>query len=374
MSPDQTTVRYYDDLECWVVWAGTAREALADRRLSARTFDVANLSYLPADMHESSAHLIETLRRWFVLLDGEEHLRARRPVQPVFSPRRIRALGDTIHTITETALAEFGESGTGDAADLVDRISARTVAEVLGLPEVDDASLRRWARALSDFLATSYRRECAVRAREALLEMEEFIAKVPAEGDGCPAWAGGGDRLATSSMMLFGGLETTAALIGFSLWYMLGHGLQGGVAASATGAEATAIVERVLELYAPLGHVARVAAEDTSLAGQRIARGDLVLVSLNGRDLFDQPATPRALPAHEEGYRVDHTAFGHGAHYCVGAPLARLTATTVLTLFARRYPDAGVREVRWRRNRTYPGFEHLYLTLTAGHGQDLLGQ
>jgi cytochrome P450 len=369
VSADQTaTVRYYDDLDCWVVWGDTAREALEDRRLSARTFDVANLRYLPADMHEPNAHLIETLRRWFVLLDGKEHLTARRPIQPLFSPRRIRTLRDTVHTIIETALEEFDASGTGDAApDLANKISARTVATVLGLPDIDDATLHGWARALADFLATSYRRECAVRAQEALREMEEFIGNTPDGGDELWAGFGGddGDRLATASMMLFGGLETTAALIGFSLWYMLGHQLQGGVAASPNGEEATAIVERVLELYAPLGHVARVAAEDTALAGHRIARDELVLVSLNGRDLFDSPALPDRPPTHHGGYRVDHVAFGHGVHYCVGAPLARLTATTALTLFARRYPDARVRDVRWRRNRTYPGFEHLYLTLTA---------
>ncbi|GII64836.1 cytochrome P450 [Sphaerisporangium krabiense] len=388
MPSDQTsTVRYYDDLACWVVWGEAAREALEDRRLSSETFEVANLTYLPADMHDRCAHLIATLSRWFALLDGERHRTARRAVQPMFSPRRIRELGGVVHTIVEEALADFGKSATADAvADLADTISARTVAHVLELPGIE----QRWARALADFLAASYRREYAVRAQEALHEMEEFIDGLP-DGDGEGIWArsgdgdgdGDGDRLATSSMMLFGGLETTAALITFALWYMIGHGLQGGVAASRTGEEAAAIVERVLDLYAPLGHVARVAAEDTALGGHRIARGELVMVSLDGRDLFEPPSasdlsasdlSASDLPAsdgpaaHLEGRRADHLAFGHGMHYCSGASLARLTATTVLTLFARRYPEARVREVRWRRNRTYRGFEHLYLTLSGDSG------
>ncbi|GII86985.1 hypothetical protein Ssi03_49750 [Sphaerisporangium siamense] len=369
MPPDRTsTVRYYDDLACWVVWGEAAREALEDRRLSSETFEVANLSYLPADMHDQCAHLIATLSRWFALLDGERHKTARRAVQPMFSPRRTRALGDVVHTIVEEALADFGKSATGDAvADLADTISARTVAHVLELPGIE----QRWARALADFLAASYRREYAVRAQEALREMEEFIDGLP-EGDGEGVWARSGDtdtdRLATSSMMLFGGLETTAALITFALWYMLENGLQDGVAASRTGEEAAAIVERVLGLYAPLGHVARVAAEDTALGGHRIARGELVMVSLDGRDLFEPPAASDRPAAHHEGRHADHLAFGHGMHYCSGASLARLTATTVLTLFARRCPEARVREVRWRRNRTYRGFEHLYLTLTGESG------
>lgn len=365
--PDESpAVRYYDDLGCWMAWGDTAREALEDRRLSSRTFEVANLSYLPDDMHEECAYLIETLRRWFVLLDGQEHLTARRAVQPLFSPRRTRQLQDTVAAIVGAALDEFDAAGTGDAAaDLASKISVRAVAQVLGLPRIDPG----WAQALAEFLATSYRRECATRAQDALREMETFIKNVPdPDGEGIWARSAGsdGDRLATSSMMLFGGLETTAALIAFALWYMVGHELAGEVAKSETGEEATAIVERVLDLYAPLGHVARVAAQDTTLAGCPIARGALVLVSLNGRDLFGPPDQPDRPAAHHDGYRLDHLAFGHGMHYCVGAPLARLAATTALTLFARRYPGARIREVRWRGNRTYRGFEHLYLTLTAG--------
>ncbi len=347
-----------------MVWGDAAREALEDRRLSSRTFEVANLSYLPADMHADCAQLIETLRRWFVLLDGQEHLTARRAIQPLFSPRRTRELEGTVVAIVAAALDEFDAAGTGDvAADLASPISVRAVAQVLGLPRIDPG----WARALAEFLASSYRRECAARAQEAMAEMETFIRCVP-DPSGEGIWARSADndrdRLATSSMMLFGGLETTAALIAFALWYMVGHQLQDSVATSESGEEATAIVERVLELYAPLGHVARVAVQDTTLAGCQIARGSLVLVSLNGRDLFGPADTPDQPPAHQGGYRVDHLAFGHGMHYCVGAPLARLAATTALTLFARRYPQARVREVRWRGNRTYRGFEHLYLTLT----------
>jgi cytochrome P450 len=366
VSPDLTpTIRYYDDLDCWVAWGDAARQALEDRRLSSQTFEVANLNYLPADMHSECAHLIETLRRWFVLLDGDQHVTARRAIQPLFSPRRIRELQEVIHVIVTQALADFDRAGTADAAsDLASPISARAVAHVLGLPGID----REWARALADFLAASYRRECALRAQQALRDMEDFIKNVPdADGDGIWARSGSSDRdrLATSSMMLFGGLETTGALIAFSLWYMLSHQLQGSVAASPAGQQATAIVERVLEHYAPLGHVARVATDEVALAGRRIARGELVLVSLGGGDPF-QPGQLAGRPvSHHDGYRVDHLAFGLGMHYCVGAPLARLTAVTALSLFARRYPHASVREVRWRKNRTYPGFEHLYLDLTA---------
>ncbi len=365
---DNQTVRYYEDLGCWAAWGReTVQHALQDASLSSATLDAANLSYLPADMHERCAHLIETMRRWFVLLDGPAHTSARRAIQPMFSPRRVRHLEDTLDELVARSLQEFVASGSDDVVpDLADKISARAIAHLLGLPGTDDERLHTWARALADFLATSYRRDCAIKAQAALMEMGEFIKNAPDEaGEGIWSRAAGDDweRLATSSMLLFGGLETTAGLIGFALWYMFGNRLQAEVASSETGVEADAIVERALELYAPLGHIARTALEDTELGGCPIAKGDLVLVSLTGRDVFDSPIRPREAVAHEGNGPADHVAFGFGMHYCVGAPMARITVARLLTLFARQFPHAAIRDVQWRKNRTFRGFEHLRLDL-----------
>ncbi|MBT2393902.1 cytochrome P450 [Streptomyces sp. ISL-1] len=374
MTADETsTVRYYDELGCWVAWGReAAQSALQDSRLSSETLEAANLSYLPADMHEECSHLIETMRRWFVLLDGDRHTVARRAIQPMFSPRRIRKLEETIEVIVAEELDAFAASGaTGDfdvITGLADKISARTIALLLGLPGDDDATLHRWAKALADFLASSYRRDCAVNAQAALQEMGEFIKNAPdEEGESIWSRATGGewDRLATSSMVLFGGLETTAGLIGFAVWYMLGNDLAEQVAASEAGEEAKAVVERVLDVYAPLGHVARMASEDTELGGCPIAEGDLVLVSLTGRDLFDAQDLPTEPSGHQDGDRFDHVAFGYGMHYCVGAPLARVTVANLLTQFARRFPKASVKDVAWRKNRTFRGFDHLVLDVSG---------
>ncbi|MGW7435569.1 cytochrome P450 [Streptomyces sp. NPDC054849] len=361
-------VRYYEDLGCWVVWGREATQlALQDPRLSSETLEAANLSYLPADMHEECSHLIETMRRWFVLLDGNDHTTARRAIQPMFSPRRIRRLEETIEVIVAEELDAFANADEFDVVPhLADTISARTIALLLGLPGGDHLTLHRWAKDLTDFLGTSYRRDCAVNAQAALREMGDYIKSAPDE-DGESIWslASGGewDRLATSSMVMFGGLETTVGLIGFALWHMLGNGLTAEIAASQTGDEARAVVEQALETYAPLGHVARLASEDTELGGQTIPQGDLVLISLTGRDLFDEPQLPKAPSQHSAADRFDHVAFGFGMHYCVGAPLARATVADLLTQFARRFPTASVKEVSWRKNRTFRGFDHLILDM-----------
>ncbi|MFF4161386.1 hypothetical protein [Streptomyces sp. NPDC001678] len=89
-------VRYYEDLGCWVVWGpDQIQAALQEARLSSETLDAINLSYLPADMHRECAHPTEPMRRWFVLLDGKKRTEARRAIQPMFSPWRIRQLSIT---------------------------------------------------------------------------------------------------------------------------------------------------------------------------------------------------------------------------------------------------------------------------------------
>lgn len=245
-----STVRYYEELGCWVVWGRQAAQAsLEDPHLSSETLEAANLSYLPTDMHEECSHLIETMRRWFVLLDGSRHTTARRAVQPLFSPRRIRRLEETIEVIVDEELDAYAASESRDAIpELADRISARTIGLLLGLPGGDHLSLHRWAKALTDFLGTSYRRDCAVGAQEALREMGEFIQNAPEE-DSIWSRASGSewDRLATSSMVMFGGLETTVGLIGFSLWHMLGNGLAPQIAAADTDDAAKEVVEGALE-------------------------------------------------------------------------------------------------------------------------------
>ncbi|MFJ9566971.1 cytochrome P450 [Streptomyces fuscichromogenes] len=363
-----TTVRYYEDLGCWVVWGRDhVQAALQDPHLSSETLDAVNLSYLPADMHEECAHLIETMRRWFVLLDGTKHTEARRAVQPMFSPRRIRRLEETIHTILEEELDTFARSAGHDAMpDLADNISARTIALLLGLPDGQGDLLHTWARPLADFLAVAYRPDYARAAQASLRAMADFITNAPDE-EGESIWnkAQGSewDRLATSSMVMFGGLETTAGMIGLALWHMLGNNLTRTIAAATDDEPARAVVERVLELYAPLGHVARLATQDTTLAGHAIAKDDVVLVSLTGRDLFDHATPTTPLGQGTGQHPSDHIAFGFGMHYCVGAPLARLTVAKLLTLFARRFPDATVSDVNWRVNKTFRGFDRLVLDL-----------
>lgn len=353
---------YRHDLGSWVIAGDGARSALADPVFSSRVMSTG--FHLPRAARAECADLLETLGRWFVMLDGDEHRAARRKVGGMFSAAGTRRLREEVSGIVADAVDGFARSGGGDAvAGLAAEISARAIGHIVGLPDVPTERLHGWARAIADFIAASYRVDRARRAQEAVREMGAAMAEVDGAG---AIWALAGDsdrdRLATCSMVLFGGLETSASLIGMALWYALENELTGTLAAE--DAEADSVVEQVLAFRPPLGHVARTATGTAAVGGAHIPAAAPVVVSLTGRDPFAPADAPDHAPAHLPGRpRVEHLAFGVGPHFCVGAALARLEATLTLREFATRCPNARALSFRWNSNRTYRGLEHLEIAV-----------
>lgn len=348
-------VRYDETFDCWVVTdPDLVRRALRDPALSAQTLEAATVAFLPPEVRAECAPLLDTLRRWFVTLDGEPHRERRQAVAHLFAPRRIRELDGVLTGIADAAVARCADAGGGDVVPAIaDVVAARGIAALLDLDGVPHERLNGWARAVSEFLATSYRPDRARAAQAALDEMAASVLDVPgamptvAPGD--PA-----ERLATVSMLLFGGMETTSGLVGFALWYLVANGLSERVAADPSGAEADAVVERALELFAPVGHVARLALHPARLGDAEIPPGALVMLALHGEDVLAPPGMPARCPAHGPARR-DHLAFGGGPHFCIGAPLARAIAGSTVTAFARALPEVAVHELRWRDNPTFRG-------------------
>jgi len=354
----------YDEVGAWVVTAPDAvLAAFGHPALSSRTLHAAYADFIPVANRSRFAHLVDVLGRWYVLSDGAEHAATRRAVAPMFAPGAIRRFTATLDDLAAETVAAFVADGGGDAVGgLADVMSARTMAALLGLPTCEPARLHTWAAALAAFFATPYRRACAQAAQDALIELAGTVSR--SAEDSLWARAGGDDtdRLALCSLMVFGGLETTAGLMGVCLWHMLGNGLTGRVAGPDGSAVAAEIVEQVLAQLPPLGHVARVAAADTEVGGCPVRGGDLVLLSLTGTDPLVPVERPSVPPAHGAD-RKTHLAFGHGRHYCSGAPLARAEAVALLRAVAAAAPDAEVTAAEWGRNRTYHGFDELRIRL-----------
>lgn len=353
-----------DGLECWVVSDPVlARVVLNHQGFSSQTSTRLGELYMTEESRQEHRDLTEFLRLWFVHTDGDEHAALRKPLQRPFSAATIRSLGAQIDTVVDGCLDDLAADVRHDAVPTVaEGVSGRVMGHLVGVPQ-EPAVLHTWSRTLSGFIAAMYRRDQAEAAHRVMVEMTNALELSPAVA-GFPRDTPQ-DRArttATWAMMLFGGLETTASLIGSCLLAVLDDPNLWGLVRADRQGEIESLVESVLEKRPPLRNVGRVVARDFEFEGATLRRGDLVLVSLAGGGLFDADLSDLA-PVAERADR--HLVFGHGVHYCIGAPLARLEAATVLRRFARRFPDAALAEnaVEWGPNLAYVGLDHLFLEL-----------
>lgn len=355
-----------DDLGCWVVTDRVlAREILARPDFSSATFGRSFQLYMSEDAREQHRELTRFLSLWFVQCDGPEHMALRRPVQQTLSVSRFRAMRPRIEEIVDDALDDLAAAEIPDVIPVVaDAVSARVMSQLVGLDGESARKLHEWSRDLSAFIGAMYNRRHASAADTAMKRVTATLASAPVmTGPGCPRSSAPERDLATWSMILFGGLETTSSLLGSAVLHLVGDTLIRDAIASGKPGAARGLVESVLETRPPLRNLGRVAARDLELAGCRIAAGSLILVSLV-EDLFpdreDAAETQGPAPGDDR-----HITFGHGPHYCIGAPLARLEAEVLVEHFARRFPSARLAAdgAVWGPNLSYIGLQHLYLEL-----------
>ncbi|MFG2877553.1 cytochrome P450 [Streptomyces sp. NPDC048337] len=380
-----------EGLDCWVVAdPRLAQQVLNHPGFASGTFERSFQLYMTDAARAEYRELTEFLRLWFVQADAPEHMALRRPVQRMLSASYVRSLAPKIEEITDECLDELAAGRPYDVMPPVaDGISGKVMAHVVGL-DVPPPVLHRWSRTLSLFIGAMYRRDHALAAHQVMVEMSEALAGARAmEGFPVDTEEDRARTTATWAMCLFGGLETTASLLGSTVLTALGdRALWDAVCREVPGAVED-LVESVLVSRPPLRHLGRVAAYDQEFAGVRLSEGDLVLVSLTGENPLNDEAADADDHADEApaavcpvtgasagtdtgakaagGGSERHLIFGHGPHYCVGAPLARLEAAILLRRLARRFPHARLAEEAavWGPNLSYVGLDHLYVDLAG---------
>ncbi|MFC0861437.1 hypothetical protein ACFHYQ_03910 [Sphaerimonospora cavernae] len=344
------SLTWFSDLEYWLVdEPALSRAVLTDDRFSSSTLNTSFSRFSSGHIHQECAYLLDILRRWYVEHDPPQHTAERRVTQAHFSRGLLTRLGPAINDIVDETLdALSARTGGVDAVrDIAEPVSARVIGLALGLQRLDISQLHRWSADIAAFVSAVYRLDLARKAQQAVLEMADFIRQ-ELTGQAAEGLAGryqDGDFLAgvaDHTMMLFGGLETSARLLGLALWELL-------CTSDRAAVEVEEIIDRVLRRYPPLKYVSRVAAADIELADRRIRAGELVMVSLTGAEDVATPAL----------------AFGMGRHFCLGMPLTMLETTILLNAFQRRFPDAALAapNAEPSGNHAYHGFHRLPLVL-----------
>ncbi|TSB25304.1 cytochrome P450 family protein [Streptomyces benahoarensis] len=347
-----------DGQPAWLVTRyDDVRAALADPRLSLDKRHAAPGGYrgfaLPPAL---DANLLN--------MDPPDHTRVRRLVVRAFTAGRVEALRAPVRRVADDLLDAVEPAGRADLiADYAGHLPIIVICDLLGVPRADRRDFRAWTdrlvtpdpsrpelvkQTIGDLLAYFTGLIATKRAQPGDDLLSELIAvRDTPDGtpDGAPdsGAAPGGDRLSEDELtslaflILFAGYENTVHLVGNAVLALLDHPEQLR-ALHRNPAELPNAVEEFMR-FDPPGPLAirRFPREDLDIGGVRVPAGDCVLLSVGSanRDEARFPDADRLDLARDLS---GHLALGHGIHYCLGAPLARMETAVALSALIERFP------------------------------------
>jgi cytochrome P450 len=327
-------------------------------------------------------------------VDPPDHSRLRRLVQQAFTPRRVAALEPWIRRLARDLIAAFPAFPASGEVDLVAAFAAplpvTVIGELLGIPAGERADFRRWVDAYlhADESQVEQMAEAGAKLRELIggllagrrAALGDAPLDVAHEGtliDGLIRARDQDDRLDDRELMslafvlLGAGYDTTMNLIGNTALMLLSEPER--LRALRTSPETLpAVLEEVLRLDPPVKAVfLRYPIEDLDVGGVRLRPGDSVMVhfSLVSRDPRRYTDPESYLPGRAAASRTEagHLTFGHGLHYCLGAPLARLEARVAFEELLTSFPELALAEpvekLRWEPSRLFRGVKELPVRL-----------
>lgn len=344
------------------------RAALADPRMSSDFLqpDFPSLNPVPPAPGAFS----------FVRMDAPDHGRLRRMVTPDFSMRRMRELRPAVEEMADGLLEKM--LAAGEPADLVEDFAlplpSMAIARILGVPPEQNALFQQCSRTIARADSTPEQGAEALGRLAAFLD-ELASAKKQDPGDDLISrlvhqFEANGELtrfelVAMCSLLLFAGHETSANQISISIIYLLDNPRQLAEIRQDPALLRPALEELLRFASLKQHDLIRVVAEDMEFAGVRMRKGDGVITSQpsanHDPNVFPDPDR---LDIHRK--TTGHLAFGHGAHACLGASLARVEVEVALELILRRLPNLAlavpVEQIPFRHDMLIYGVHALPIT------------
>lgn len=325
----------------------------------------------------------EMMRQQMLFMDAPMHSRLRGLCSAAFTPRKVEELRRAIQSIVDDLLDKVITSSQLDVvADLAIPLPAIMTAKLMGIPVEDHRQLGSWASDIAELhgnfqnhpnrvtevvqslkdmkvYLTDRMRELRERPNEGLI-----YSLMVAEIDGQRLTDD--EVIASAIVTIIGGHETTTNLLGSGYLTLLRNPISLDQLRSHPEIIPSA-VEELLRYESPVQHTARIAPTDMELAGKSIRKGTKVIAVLAAANRDpNRFRDPDVLDL----CRLDnrHLAFGWAAHFCFGAPLARMETQIALNSLLRRLsrPCLLDQTLEWRANAGLRGLTTLRVSFDPG--------
>jgi len=302
-------------------------------------------------------NLIRYLNHWMVFRDPPDHTRLRRLFTKVFTQNAVEALRPNIdRSVTTLIDAMESKAAAGEALDWISDFAyplpATVIMDLLGVPREDLGRVKVWSDDIALFIGSAQvasdkysRAELGAKLMadyfRALVDersaapREDMISRLVSARDEREALSAD-EVIGTCILLLFAGHETTTNLIGNGFLYSMKFRDQWERVKRAPSLIDPA-VEEWLRYDGPSAAIARVVAADVEFHGRMLKQGQRVFAFANAANR--DPAQFADADTFDVGRNPNpHLTFGHGIHFCLGAPLARLEGQIALRHMIERLP------------------------------------
>ncbi|BCT77792.1 cytochrome P450 [Sinomonas cyclohexanicum] len=283
-----------------------------------------------------------------LVLEGEDHHRIRRLLNPAFSPKLIKELVPRFQELANELVDAFIDKGEAEfVRDFAEPYATRVLTILLGIPESEWPKIARLASTVGLALGVTFKRDLD-KVEAAVAELYEYAEDLIRDRQANPGEdfvsrlvlaSRDGDRLSDEELrnalvlLIFGGMDTTRNQLGLAMQSFIRNPQQWELLAQRPDLGGKA-VEEVMRTNPTVTWVTREAVEDFEYQGLTIAKGTTV-------HLFTQSSgtDPRAFPDPEIDLLAEHAphyGFGGGVHHCLGHFVARADMSEALPLLARR--------------------------------------
>jgi cytochrome P450 len=313
--------------------------------------------------------------RSMLVLDPPDHTRIRGLVSKAFTPRQVTRLRERIAELVRELLDAVAAEGEMDVMTaLAAPLPAIVIADLLGVPREDYAIFKAWATDIVSLVGNPEPLGALARADGAMQALLAYLGEIIAKrrreprDDLISAMIAAqeahdtltdAELLATCNLLLLAGHETTTNLIGNGLYACLRHPEEMARLERDPTLLKSAIDE-MLRFDSPVQATFRIPTEDVALGGQLLPKGALVIAAIGAANR--DPAV-FSEPDRFDVARGDnrHLSFGFGAHFCLGAPLARLEGELVFSALVARFAkfELATETIRYRPNMILRGLTSL---------------